>query len=116
MYTHGMGRWKLFLLAVSVGAGICICFAQSTPDKGDVTRGKEVFLDHCDECHDAYSKEEREGPGLQGIKDGKLPDGRPATHDALLDVINTGPAEMPSFKDRLTDQQKDDVIAFVMTL
>jgi len=104
--------------AVSFGLALCLCFAQVKKDaaKGDVRRGEEIFLDHCDQCHDAYSKEEKVGPGLKGIKDGKLPDGKPATRDKLLDVINTGPAEMPSFKDRLTEQQKQDVIAFVMTL
>jgi mono/diheme cytochrome c family protein len=83
---------------------------------GDTKRGKVVFDQNCDQCHDAYSKEERVGPGLQGTKDGKLPDGRPATHDKILDVINTGPAEMTSFKDRLSEQEKEDVVAFVMTL
>ena len=84
--------------------------------KGDAVRGKQVFENSCEECHDAYSREEGVGPGLQGAKSGKLPDGRPASHDKILDIINTGPAEMPSFKERLTEQQKEDVVAFVMTL
>jgi mono/diheme cytochrome c family protein len=84
--------------------------------KGDAARGKQIFENTCDECHDPYSREERVGPGLQGLKSGKLPDGRPATHDKLLDIVNNGPAEMPSFRDRLTEQQKEDVVAFVMTL
>lgn len=84
--------------------------------RGDVARGKVVFENNCEDCHDAYSKDERTGPGLQGLKDGKLPDGRKATHDQILDIINTGPAEMTSFKDRLTEQEKEDVVAFVMTL
>jgi mono/diheme cytochrome c family protein len=111
-----MARWKLLSLVAAIGLTVCICFAQSAPAKGDAAIGKEVFLNHCEECHDAYSKDEKVGPGLQGVKDGKLPDGKAATRDALLDVINTGPAEMPSFKDRLTDREKEDVIAFVMTL
>jgi mono/diheme cytochrome c family protein len=88
----------------------------ATVEKGDAARGKQIFENTCDECHDAYSREERVGPGLQGLKSGKLPDGRPATHDKLLDIVNNGPAEMPAFRDRLTEQQKEDVVAFVMTL
>jgi mono/diheme cytochrome c family protein len=84
--------------------------------RGDAGRGKQVFENTCEECHDAYSREERVGPGLQGVKSGKLPDGRAATHDKLLDIVNNGPAEMPSFQDRLTEQQKEDVVSFVMTL
>ena len=90
--------------------------AQEKTAKGDVARGKTVFENSCQECHDAYSRDETTGPGLQGLKSGKLPDGRPATHDKLLDIVNSGPAEMPAFKDRLTEQQKEDVVAFLMTL
>ncbi|MES1257907.1 MAG: cytochrome c [Acidobacteriota bacterium] len=90
--------------------------AQEQTVKGDAARGKAVFESTCEECHDPYSREERVGPGLQGLKIGKLPDGRPATHDKLLDIVNNGPAEMPAFKDRLTEQQKEDVVAFLMTL
>jgi mono/diheme cytochrome c family protein len=107
-----MGRWTVVCILVSC----CWMAAQSPVSKGDVNRGKAVFEDNCEQCHDAYSKEEKVGPGLQGLKDGKLPDGKPATHDKLLDIINTGPAEMTSFKDRLTEQEKEDVVAFIMTL
>ena len=85
-------------------------------EKGDVMRGQIVFEDNCEVCHEAYSKEEKVGPGLKGIKNGKLPDGMPASHEKILDIINSGPAEMTSFRDRLTEQQKEDVVAFVMTL
>ena len=89
---------------------------QEKGGKGDAARGKALFEINCDECHDGYSREARVGPGLQGLKNGKLPDGRPATHDKLIDVVNNGPAEMPSFKERLTEQQKEDIVAFLMTL
>ena len=113
-----MGRW-LALCAFLVGSVAAFALqdkAANDAPRGDVARGKVVFADNCDDCHDAYSKDVRVGPGLQGTKDGKLPDGRPATHDRILDIINTGPAEMTSFKDRLTEQEKEDVVAFVMTL
>ena len=111
-----MGNRKLILLVATASLVASLGFAQKAGPKGDVARGKEVFLDNCDQCHEADSKDEKVGPGLKGIKDGKLPDGRPATREKLLDLINTGPAEMPSFKDRLTEQQKEDVVAFVLTL
>jgi len=83
---------------------------------GDLKRGRVVFDRICGECHEASSREEKVGPGLQGIKDGQLPTGRKATHDRLLDIINDGPAEMPKLRDRLTEQEKEDVIAYVLTL
>jgi mono/diheme cytochrome c family protein len=88
----------------------------AVPEKGDAARGQTVFENNCADCHYPDSKEEKVGPGLQGAKDGKLPDGRPATREKLLDIINTGPAEMPSFKDRISEQEKEDVVAYVMTL
>ncbi|HKD07691.1 MAG TPA: cytochrome c [Bryobacteraceae bacterium] len=102
-------KWWLFVAAA------CVIWAAPV-EKGNVARGKAVFENNCADCHEAFSKDEKVGPGLQGVKDGKLPDGRPATHDKVLDIINTGPAEMPSFKDRITEQEKEDVVAFVLTL
>jgi len=90
--------------------------ALAAAPKGDVERGKLVFENNCAECHQSDSKDETTGPGLKGVKEGTLPDGKKATHDRLLDIINTGPAEMTSFKDVLTEQEKEDVVAFVMTL
>jgi mono/diheme cytochrome c family protein len=101
-------KWMLSLAAA------CVIWAM--PDKGDAVRGKTVFENNCAECHYADSRDENVGPGLKGVKDGKLPDGRPATPEKLLDIINTGPAEMPSFKDRISEQEKEDVVAYVMTL
>ncbi|MDE3198030.1 MAG: cytochrome c [Acidobacteriota bacterium] len=100
------------LLALSAA----IAIAAAPASKGDAKRGQAVFDDNCADCHYPDSKDIKVGPGLQGAKDGKLPDGRPATHDKILDIINTGPAEMPSFKDRITEQDKEDVVAYVLTL
>ncbi len=89
--------------------------AKPTP-KGDPARGRLVFEQNCERCHDAYSREEVTGPGLQGIRNGKLPDGKAATREKILDVVNNGPAEMTAFENRLTQQEKEDVVAFVLTL
>ena len=83
--------------------------------KGDADKGKELFQ-QCAVCHNADSTEKKIGPGLKGVKDGKLPSGKPATHDAMLEQLNTGGGAMPPYKDLLTDEEKDNVIAYVMTL
>jgi mono/diheme cytochrome c family protein len=101
---------------LTVSAFAVIAFAQNARPKGDAARGAKVFDDNCAQCHYPDSKDEKVGPGLMGLKDGKLPDGRAATHDRILDIINTGPAEMTSFQDRLTEQEKEDVVAYVMRL
>jgi mono/diheme cytochrome c family protein len=104
----------LTCLAVAVVADEPKAAAKSP--KGDVKRGESLFDIHCADCHDAFSKDEVVGPGLQGISKGKIPDGRKATYELLLDIINTGPAEMTSFEERLTEQEKADIVTYVLTL
>jgi mono/diheme cytochrome c family protein len=84
--------------------------------KGDVEAGKTVFRAKCAECHAADSKDVKDGPGLQGTKDGELPSGAKATREIILELVNGGRDAMPAFKDILTEQQKEDVVAYVMTL
>ena len=82
----------------------------------DKESGKKVFASRCSECHNADSKEKKIGPGFQGVKDGRLPSGAKATREVLLQVIDDGAGElMPSFKELLTDSEKEDVIAYVLT-
>ena len=83
---------------------------------GDASKGKAIFAAKCLECHNTDSKEVKVGPGLKGVKDGKLPSGKAATHDNVLDNINKGSDTMPSFKDELKPQEKDDVIAYELPL
>jgi mono/diheme cytochrome c family protein len=96
----GLGLWASSLLST----------------QGNPVAGKDIFKAKCAECHNADSKEVKEGPGLLGVKDGKLPSGKKATHDAILDVVSNGQDSMPGFKDTLTVQQREDVTAYVMTL
>ena len=95
---------------------VLILAAALAQTKGDAVKGADIFADHCFTCHDPYSSKIKIGPGLKGMKDGKLPSGRPATHDTILTVIDAGVDEMPPFKDKLTSQEKEDVIAYVMSL
>ena len=83
---------------------------------GDAEAGKELFETKCALCHNADSKEKKIGPGLQGIKDGKLPSGKDATYDNLLDNLNNGGNGMPAFEKLITNEEKDNVIAYVLTL
>ncbi len=94
---------------------LSVLFAQNEK-KGDPEAGKMIFEEKCSECHEYDSEETKVGPGLKGVKDGKLPSGKKASHDAVLEILVEGRDEMPPFKDVLSDKQKDDVIAFVLTL
>ena len=108
---------------------ICFCpavFAQDAPSKekgansakaaGDAAAGKALFEVKCSICHNADSTEKKIGPGLKGIKDGALPSGKNTTHDAILEKLNAGGGGMPVFKELLTDKEKADIVAYVLTL
>jgi len=82
------------------------------------TDGKALFEKKCGVCHASTTSERRIGPSLKGVKDGKLPDaiGKAATHDNILKQINDGGNGMPVFRELLPDEQKEAVVAYVMTL
>ena len=84
--------------------------------KGDAAKGKELFDTKCGICHNTDSKEKKIGPGLQGIKDGKLPSGKETTRKVLLENLNIGGGGMPPFEKLISDEEKDNVIAYVLTL
>lgn len=84
--------------------------------QSDVAAGNDVFEAQCLTCHNTDSTEAKDGPGLKGVKNGKLPSGASATHDTILEIINKGRRAMPAFNETLTDQQKENVVAYVLTL
>ena len=79
-------------------------------------RGESVFQSKCSVCHNSDRTEKKIGPGLKGIKEGKLPSGRAATSENLFEQINAGGNGMPAFEKLLTQEEKIDVIAYVMAL
>jgi cytochrome c len=83
---------------------------------GNAARGADLFEANCWDCHNTGSNERKVGPGLKGIKDGKLPSGKDATRENLLENLNKGSQEMPPFEKGLTEQQKEDIITYVLTL
>jgi len=90
---------------------------------GDPSSGKTLFESKCGICHATDSSERRIGPGLKGLKDGALPsrrngtnEDRNTTHDVVMHQIENGGGGMPVFRDLLTKEQKDDIVAYVLTL
>jgi cytochrome c len=79
-------------------------------------QGEKLFAAKCSVCHSADSNEKRVGPGLKGAKEGTLPSGRNANHDAILKQLNNGGGGMPVFKELLTDDEKEKLIAYVLSL
>jgi len=107
---------KISIFGLGLLASFLVPLLVAQSGKANPAAGKDVFRAKCAECHNADSKEPKVGPGLQGAKGGKLPSGAKATRDVILDLVNNGQDARPPFKDVLTEQQREDVTAYVMTL
>jgi mono/diheme cytochrome c family protein len=84
---------------------------------GDAEKGKEGFQAQCNVCHNADSTEKKMGPGLKGLfKKDKLADGKKATESNVRAKIDEGGNGMPSYKDGLSDREKDNLVAYLKTL
>jgi len=84
--------------------------------KGDAAKGKEIF-EQCAVCHNADSEEKKMGPGLKGLfKHDKLVNGKKPTEANVRAKIEEGGNGMPPYKDMLSDQEKDDLLAYLKTL
>ncbi len=80
-------------------------------------RGRRLFNQSCAQCHRAYSGEKQNGPSLQGVfKKQYLPSGTPANDDRVRENILLGRAKMPGFRNLFSDDQVDDLIAYLHTI
>jgi mono/diheme cytochrome c family protein len=79
------------------------------------SRGAQVYQMDCARCHYATNTHSLHGPGLQALtKIKSMPSGAPPTDERLTDVIIRGRNMMPPT--RLTDDQLQDLLAYLRTL
>ena len=80
--------------------------------------GRRIYDDRCDRCHEAYSARGKKGPSLQRIFKSQYlsKSGLPATDDQVGDIIRYGRADMPAYGVVLTQQQIQDLLAYMHTL
>jgi len=96
--------------------------ATTVASKGNASKGKELFQQHCELCHEAESNTVNVGPGFKGLfhmAPHKTADGTiMAHHDeaTIRKQIEEGTGSMTSMKDVLSKEQIDDLIAYLRTL
>jgi mono/diheme cytochrome c family protein len=80
--------------------------------------GRHIYDQYCDRCHAPYSSRKRQGPSLRGVfKRPYLPaSGMPANDDRARDIIRMGRNKMDGFGNVLTDEQVNDLLAYLHTL
>jgi cytochrome c len=108
-----MTKLKVVVLCGALAAGSIVTIAAP---KGDAAKGKDVF-EQCAVCHNADSEEKKMGPGLKGLfKREKMANGKKPTEPNVRTKIDEGGGGMPAYKEMLSDQEKDDLVAYLKTL
>lgn len=103
-----------FLGILAIGSSLSLSLGASP--KGDAAKGKETF-EACAVCHNVDTDERKMGPSLKGLfKRDKLVNGKKVTDENVKALINAGGNGMPSYQDILSDDDKDNVIAYLKTL
>lgn len=77
------------------------------PAAGDLSRGAELYLEHCAACHSAEGR----GGALQGPR--HAPDLRPVPPVQVAEAMLLGPGPMPSFDGVLDRREVADVLRYV---
>ena len=109
-----MKQLRVWAICATLAAGSSAVVAAG---KGDAAKGKDVF-EQCAVCHNADSTEKKMGPGLKGLfkRDKLVSNDKKATEANIRAKIDEGGNGMPQYKDILSDQEKDDLIAYLKTL
>jgi cytochrome c2 len=108
-----MKNYRVWAVSLAMAAGSATVLLGAKPDP---EKGKQVF-EQCSICHNADSDEKKMGPGLKGLfKKDKMANGKKPTEAAVRAQVDQGGNGMPPYKDLLSDQEKDDLIAYLKTL
>lgn len=89
--------------------------AQSSADKNTamVHAGQDIFTHKCLQCHSVNEGEVRLGPSLYGEMRKPQPK---KTSSEVRAILQKGKGKMPSFQDKLTKQDIDNLLAYLHTL
>jgi len=108
-------------LILLLGAGLLMCGAIAAAGtkggEGEAEKGKAVFAQQCVMCHNAATAEKKMGPGLKGLfKKDNLASGKKATEQNIRARIDNGGNGMPAYRDMLSPEERNNLIAYLKTL
>ena len=118
-----MRQYKLILILAGSAALLAGCDTQLRKSDAELglnpqqAAGRRVFDQRCGTCHEPYSSRNLRGPSLQGLfKKPYMVSGTPANDERVSEVVMLGRSKMPAFNRVLTQQQLDDLLAYLHTL
>ncbi len=107
----------IVLAAVAGLAGLRVW--AGNPAVTPTQKGARLFAESgCIQCHHHRSRESKMGPGLDDLFDREtLPaSGRPATAENVRQQLVDPYQHMPSFADRLSEEERTQIVAFLRRL
>jgi mono/diheme cytochrome c family protein len=120
-----MARFSLCLcVSLLVVLGLTACDVERRKSDAELglnpqqSAGRKLYDDYCDRCHEPYSSRGKKGPPLKGVfKQQYLPlSGLPANDARVGEIIKFGRSKMEGFGRVMTDQQIQDLLAYMHTL
>jgi mono/diheme cytochrome c family protein len=108
-------------LACSALAGCDIERRKSDAELGlnpQQAAGRKIYDNYCDRCHRPYSTKGKKGPGLKGMFQHKYlsQTGLPANDERVTDIIRNGRPDMPGYSQVLSQQEMQDLLAYLHSL
>ena len=116
MNARSMGRSVLFLMMI----GMCVLTfswqVRAESDVDQLANGQKVYVKYCAGCHGPEGK--GEGYKILGADptDFTSPSTQEKSDTVLLNTIHEGKSTMPSWKIRLSEQDSQDVLAYIRSL
>jgi mono/diheme cytochrome c family protein len=80
---------------------------------GNAHAGEEVFTKRCFQCHSVIEGQVRFGPSLYGVMKGPHPR---KTAPEIRTILKEGKNKMPPFNGILTEEDTDNLLAYLHTL
>jgi cytochrome c len=102
--------------ALLLGTTLLVTLAAAAKKPGDPARGKIAFQ-QCAMCHNTATVDKKMGPSLKGLfHKQKMQNGKRVTEPSVRALIDQGGSGMPPFREMLSDQEKDDLLAYLKSL
>ena len=108
-------------LSILLGAGCDVQRRQSDAQLGlnsQQAAGRRIYDHYCDRCHAPDSSRGRQGPSMQGVFKNRYLSlsGLPANDERVSEIISAGRGKMPGYSQVLSQQQIEDLLAYLHTL
>lgn len=124
-FWNRIALWLFTIGTVGVlASGLLGCHAERRKSDAELglnaqqIAGRKVYDNYCDRCHEPYSSSGKQGPPLKGVYRKPYLDlsGLPANDERIGEIVRYGRSKMPGFGQKLSDEQVQDLLAYMHTL